>query len=143
MGEKALANLQSPSPAVPQVVLPEDQSVALLPATARLTTVALSQKVEIQVPDWLLTEPPTWSTWGCPSAVVTIAYSKAHQTDRIFGWKYLQHPPTATPRHSCHVGHFLSFGGLFCSFFASRSTCTSMSTTTTFIFASQHDPLPD
>jgi hypothetical protein len=59
VGEKALANLQSPSPAVPQVVLPEDQSVALLPATARLTTVALLQKVEIQMPDWLLTEPPT------------------------------------------------------------------------------------
>ena len=59
MGEKALAKLQSPLPAVPQAVLPEDQSVALLPATARLFTVALSQKVEIQMPDWLLTEPPT------------------------------------------------------------------------------------
>ena len=59
MGEKALANLQSPLPAVPQVVLPEDQSVARLSATARLTTVAFSQKVEIQMPDWLLTEPPT------------------------------------------------------------------------------------
>ena len=83
MGEKALANLQSPLPPVPQVVLPEDQSMARLPSMARLTTVAFSQKVEIQVPDWLLTEPPTWSTRGCPSAIVTIAYSKAQRTARM------------------------------------------------------------
>ena len=111
MGEKALANLQSPSPAVPQAVLPEDQSVALLPAMARLTTVALSQKVEIQVPDWLLTEPPTWSTRGCPSAVVTIAYSKAQRTARMLHCVRRVRPCivqlTASRRAYCHIYHVI------------------------------------
>ena len=83
MGEKALANLQSPLPPVPQVVLPEDQSVVRLPSMARLTTVAFSQKVEIQVPDWLLTEPPTWSTWGCAIARLNALSSRTQPPDFI------------------------------------------------------------
>ena len=85
MAEKAPEKLQSPLPALPQVVLPKDQSVAMLPATARLTSVAPSQKLGNKVLETLLPEPPSWMTLDELAAQTTMQYSKAQRIARIEG----------------------------------------------------------
>jgi hypothetical protein len=70
---------------VPQLVLPDDQSVLVLPATARLTTVAFSQKLKMWLSDCDETEPPTCRITDCAPAHATRWNSSPQRRARTCG----------------------------------------------------------